>query len=361
MLDKKSCKVRSRYGEGGIFKERDFTEKGINQRAAATLSKLVNSSRSTNSWRQDDAVQNVVDTVSVEWGIELTPPWSTAMALTFVAACAEKNLRAETVRQYISSIKTRHRQLSMSVDGLEGYMLNAAIMGIAKSQPEKTRFRGAITPQMLRILKEKAYLYANNLEDEATLWLVCTLLFHCALRGSEILAARGDEIVENKTMLWSALRLECKTVGGKEEIYLRVEVKGQKQIKGNQTQVLELYEMKTDLCPIAALRRVLEVAINPKEGPVARWSSGIMITTSFMNKFLKETLQEHVDWDQSTISTHSFRAGLPTLLTNIGEKDNTIQDVGRWKSTAYKLYQKEGSRNVAERLKLFRRIGAAMS
>ena len=359
VLGGKVLRRKDRYGEGGFFKASDFVSKGLNPRAATQISSLINSSRASNSWRQDDAVMSVVNKVSADWQVDMRPPWSSNVALTFVAACAEKKLRADTVRQYLSSIRTRHRQLAVSTEGLEGYLLNAAILGLEKSQPEKTRSRGAVTPEMLKILKSRAYLYANNIQDEAILWLVCSLLWHCAMRGSELLGSKADEIVNDKTMLWSALTLTEKEVEGELWEVLRVEIKGQKQSRGKQTQVMELYPTPSELCPVAALKRAIEVGCL-MEGPVARWTSGIMITAQFMNKFLRESLEPITDWKRSPITTHSFRAGLPTLLSRIGEQDSTIKDVGRWKSTAYKLYQKEGSKDIGERIKLFRRIGAAM-
>ena len=332
---------------------------GVKPRAAAILPGLVNNSRSTCTWRQDMSVWSAVDKVALEWEVDLSPPWMINETLTFVAACAEKGLKAETVKQYLSSIRTRHKQLSKPTQGLEGYMLNAAISGMAKTEAEKAKVRGAVTPAMLRTLKARAYVYANNMEDEAILWLTCTLLYHCALRGSEILGTKADEIVEDKTMLWSALSLQTRVVEGREVEVLKVLIKGQKQMKGKNTQSQELYATESDLCPVAALKRVYRC--NPRKvGPVARWTSGILITSSFINKFLRESLENEVDWETSPITTHSFRAGLPTLLSHIGEQDATIQDSGRWKSTAYKLYQKEGSKNQGERLKLFKRIGAAM-
>ena len=160
-------------------------------------------------------------------------------------------------------------------------------------------------------------------------------------------------------MLWEALTLKQIEVEGKQVEVLRVVVKGQKQVQGRKSSTLDLHPSSSILCPVKAYKEAKPLVTKGKE-PVARWSSGTLITTSFMNKFLKNALNELVDWDKSPITTHSFRAGLPTLLSSIGEQDGTIKDVGRWSSSAYELYKKDGSKNAKERAKLFRRIGNAL-
>ena len=42
--------------------------------------------------------------------------------------------------------------------------------------------------------------------------------------------------------------------------------------------------------------------------------------------------------------SHSFRAGLVTLLARSGWEENKIKEVGRWRSNAWMKYAKEGRR-----------------
>ena len=151
-----------------------------------------------------------------------------------------------------------------------------------------------------------------------------------------------------------------KSIDGEEVECLEVTVKGQKQVQGNKASKIELFATESDLCPVLALKRARALGAGDQEGPIARWSSGAMITPSFINKFLKETLKDELDWKTSPVTTHSFRAGLPTLLKAIGEEDSMVQDVGRWTSQAFKLYQKASNKSSRDRLTLLRRIGQNM-
>ena len=68
---------------------------------------------------------------------------------------------------------------------------------------------------------------------------------------------------------------------------------------------------------------------------------GTAMTGHKMNEILKELLTPHLGTGKGKITTHSFRAGIATLLAGKGFDDEEIMSVGRWHSRAFEAYIKK--------------------
>ena len=142
-------------------------------------------------------------------------------------------------------------------------------------------------------------------------------------------------------------------------------------------ELMELPETP-QLCPVRAFwdwRHKSSKTI-PLEAaaPVFRFSSGKNITPATFNKYLKMLLKEDVVY--GSIVSHSFRAGEPnhflittvillpaglvTALARLGVSEERCQLVGRWHSSAWLSYAREGRGvRLAEMRDLSRRVLAA--
>lgn len=74
--------------------------------------------------------------------------------------------------------------------------------------------------------------------------------------------------------------------------------------------------------------------------PLFRDEQGTPVTGLKMNKWLKDRLQDHVDYGSGKFTSHSFRSGLATSLGAMGCSEKDIMEAGRWSSRAYELYMK---------------------
>ena len=74
--------------------------------------------------------------------------------------------------------------------------------------------------------------------------------------------------------------------------------------------------------------------------PLAMMNNGTGYTGRMFNKDLKHLLRGKVDLSLRSLTSHSFRAGLATMLAKAGCSDKDIQLTGRWTSTAFKSYVK---------------------
>jgi hypothetical protein len=73
-----------------------------------------------------------------------------------------------------------------------------------------------------------------------------------------------------------------------------------------------------------------------------------------LNANIKSLLEEHIDYGIGGIWSHSFWAGIPTLMAERGFEDKEIQITGRWSSRAFEFYTKNPSIN---RERIARRLG----
>jgi len=112
-----------------------------------------------------------------------------------------------------------------------------------------------------------------------------------------------------------------------------------KQSKTNQERRgVKVYIGKTGngLCPVAALLAYLSRR-GDKPGSLFQWENGLPLTKSKFVTFVRTAL-EKAGLPAKDFAGHSFRIGAATTAAMSGLEDSTIQTLGRWKSTAFKLY-----------------------
>lgn len=93
-----------------------------------------------------------------------------------------------------------------------------------------------------------------------------------------------------------------------------------------------------ELCPVAAVLAYL-VARGPGPGPLFQFQNGKPLTRVRLVDEMREALTR-AGVTCSGYSGHSFRSGAATTAAKQGINDATIKMLGRWKSSAYKLYIK---------------------
>lgn len=120
---------------------------------------------------------------------------------------------------------------------------------------------------------------------------------------------------------------------------------------------VEIYEGgMTKLNPIRALKKYLLVSKhNAPNMPMFREESGLAYSTGRFNRDLKELLEDRVQY--GTLSGHSFRIGMATLLAQNGVSDAEIMAIGRWASEAYETYIRKPR---VTRVRMAMRLGRAV-
>ena len=93
----------------------------------------------------------------------------------------------------------------------------------------------------------------------------------------------------------------------------------------------------SDLCPVVAILKYLEVRPGPRSGPLLIHQDGNPLYRDQFVRCLKESL-EAAGINHAHYSGHSFRIGAATAAARAGVPDHLIKSLGRWESEAYQVY-----------------------
>ena len=106
--------------------------------------------------------------------------------------------------------------------------------------------------------------------------------------------------------------------------------------------MFEVFSAGGAICPVQAYKKYTElVGVKRMDSAVFRlpWS-GEAYKHGRFNNDLKKLLGPHIRY--GTVSGHSFRAGLSSLMAGAGFKEEEVQMIGRWSSSAFLRYVKKG-------------------
>ena len=93
------------------------------------------------------------------------------------------------------------------------------------------------------------------------------------------------------------------------------------------------------------------------------YENGSIYSKHELNKDLDVLLAMYPELksERDTWSGHSFRAGLATVLSELGFSKEEIQSWGRWSSDAFKVYVKSQVQRRSVRAKLSKTFGSILN
>ena len=168
----------------------------------------------------------------------------------------------------------------------------------------------------------------------------------------ELLAPHGNVLNPSNALLASDLTMKDDSAC----FWLR-NPKINRESLGDMVEVWSVPERK-DLDPITVLqgylRRRQAVFGEAEMYPLFLHERGSAYTKVELNKDLDFLLSMYPELrtERDSWSGHSFRAGLTTVLSELGFTKEEIQSWGRWTSEAYKVYVKNQVQRRAVRAKL---------
>jgi hypothetical protein len=117
-------------------------------------------------------------------------------------------------------------------------------------------------------------------------------------------------------------------------------------------------------CPVKALKNLrgkqIQTGNTDDSLPVFRFASGKNLTSSLLNKTLSSLLSELCVPGRDSITCHSFRAGIPSILSMFTDlvTSDMIKGWGRWSTDCYQLYTRL---SLLEKGKIFDKIKLALN
>ena len=186
--------------------------------------------------------------------------------------------------------------------------------------------RLAMTTPLLKLLKKLLSMNKMSLVRKRMIWAVCTLAFHGSFRIHELLSRNETTFDPSTTLLGKDVRLVKTKVGGVEEEILVVHLKSPKEQRLSAGVNVELFSTGTFSCPVSAWKkwRALERFELGATKPVFQLSNGRCFTGKSFNNELKAMLGQFIDYNKRKVLSHSFRAGMASMMALAGYRDEEI-------------------------------------
>ena len=337
-----ATKGTTKYGSAGLFSCASFSHCTDNQSLASSLCTLANHSVTKHTWSSYATAERTLNKCFKDLNKPVSFPLSQADLITFIAWLNERNLSASTMNSYLSGIRLVHLTKGLKAPTLRTELVNQLLAGkknldhdVVKSYPTRL----PVTPTILRLLKLAISKDDLPRHDARLFWFLCTLAFHGSLRMGEILAKNPNNFEPRYTFLNSDLSIKTSNVNGQPVKFLVVSLKSTKTAPTSDT-VLDVFPTNSDLCPVRAFYKWHTLETTISHMPVFRKLSGKLITQREFYCLLKKWLGDCLDFSSTSVTGHSFRAGIPSILSSLGFPDEDLMALGRWSSGAFLCYTK---------------------
>ena len=338
--------ARNKYSHGTQMGSSALRGLGIDSQFLDKAAALIGAAGAYNSWKVYRSALNKIKAAEAKYSVNLNFPWGTIELINFVLCCASDDLRASTVRNYISQIKKSHT-LSSFPWVPDNTLANAIIKGL-ENTTDPGRRRVAVTPRMLLLFKEK--LIEKKKEwvrhDRRALWALICCLWAGSFRSSELLSPTTTGFITEETFTWGRMRDCAGLVDGAVTRWISVKLLKPKEFRAGREGVnVELFQVEAVWDPVEAMDQYRKDNIHREmsDMPVFRWAGGENITNKFLNSFIRNCSISMAEYPpNSFLASHSFRAGIVSIMGAMGCEESLIKTVGRWAGNSWVQYAKSG-------------------
>ena len=351
----------AKYSTKGGFTKETFKNLGVaNESMCIRLASKSNGSLATATWRKYGTATNHLDRASKELNMNFTFPFDVSMTLTFVGYLIKRGLQADTIESYLSGIRQAHITKGLLPHCLKPDFVKCVLTGLGNlgnSNNEKVE-RLPVTIEDLKSFRIELGKLNLPWQDKILLWTICTWCFAGSFRIHELLPVKETEYDPTTTLTHGDVRLTKVKHNSKIVEVLMVNIKNPKEGKGKSV-VVELFANNTFWCPVKAYKKLIKTwGSKPKFNTIwAKRCDGRFLTGRYFNDVLKIISAKRALLRGGIFRSHSFRAGIPSLMARAGYPENEIQRQGRWRSSAFLVYCKMGrSARLKDQLELASRI-----
>ena len=335
-----------KYSSWGHVNRNDMLIRGIPEQYADTYAAAFNGSKARNTWKQRGVILRTIGRCERDSGVILGLPWGARELQVFVGWCLEEQLSGSTINQYVSNVRTLHRDWQLKMDDTDWVFLSQVIKG---HDNLRTPYPGrvTITPELLFEFKKRLSKSKMSVPNRRMIWVVVTALFQGCFRVGELVSPSKTQFCPDSTLRSQDVKITSCRVGGKEVSMLLVSLRRPKEARGKRQNVeVEIFDLGENCfysCPRAWKKWRESSQLELVDSlPVFRWENGTLLTAQDLNKLLKEYLMDKVGNNGGYVATHSFRAGMVSVMGRLGYTDEEIKRQGRWASDCFLDYVKLG-------------------
>ena len=250
--------------------------------------------------------------------------------LMFVTYMYTKSYRSQTIRSYLSSVRSIHMEEGYSNPSEQSYCIKQALKAIQRSE-DKPMKKLPITYEILRKWQSLMSDMLNNV-----LWKAAFSLAHFALlRASEFTVPAQSQFSPDKNLVNEDVQFHSTEQGYK---YIAVHLKQSKTDKNNSGYYIYIGCTGTDVCAYCSMYEFIQSkSHNNDKAPLFQFTNGVILSKTCLVQTIK-LFAVRSGIDPSKYSGHSFRIGGATTMASVGMADWEIKLAGRWTSDAYQRY-----------------------
>ena len=328
----------TKYGPMGLYTISSLPTSVQNSSLAESLVLLANHSITKHTWSAYKTAGRMLSQCFQDLGQTVSFPLNQNHICLFVGWLHKRKLASSTISSYLAGLRQLHLTAGLTPPIIRSDLVKQILSGKIHHEtisPSCRKTRLPVTPTILRLLKLAIAKDSLSKHDARLFWLVCSLAFHGAFRMGELLTRSPTTFDPNFCLLNQQVSIN--SLNGRD--FLEVSLSSTKT-SATRVTVVDIFPTHNDLCPVKAFTKWSSTAEIIPTSPVFRLSSGKLLTPTMLNKKLKLWLKKDLDFSKCSVSGHSFRAGLVSVLSNMGFREADLKVVGRWSSRAYELYTK---------------------
>ncbi len=262
-------------------------------------------------------------------------PVSEKLLCQFVAFLAGEGLMHSSIKAYLEAVRQLQVEAGRGDPGL-GKMpkLGQVVRGVQRwrsEQGRRQRQRKPMTVEVLEVLRTSWSVTPGGI-DAKMLWAAATLAFFGFMRSGELTIPSTRGFNPYVHLTWQDVANDNTA----NSTVVKVCLKASQTDQLRQGCTLVVGRTGDKLCPVAAVLGFMAV-VGRRLGPLFQYASGKPLTQAGFVVELKSALEQRGVCSQE-YSGHSFRIGAATTATGAGVGDAVIQQLGRWRSAAYKGY-----------------------
>ena len=321
-----------------------FTSSKIPDNVKKSLSAMCNYSKASGTWSSYRTAERMLLMCLKAHRVKFDLPLQADNIYLFIHwLIEERGLKVATVNSYLAGLRSLHLSKGIQPPVIKDNWVKEVLRGRENYEAAETRRRGTAAkgrlPMTVSLMKLWRARIKSSMEEEETqrlLWSVSTLAFYGAFRIHELVSKTESTFDPDNTLLTENVKL----VGGVGERWLEITLKCPKEKKAGRPTIIDVFEIGGPLCPVKAYLMWTELNTPELGMPLFRKRDGTPMTGRKINMLLKTLLREFACFESGTISSHSFRSGIVSILGSKGFSDEEIKLVGRWSSRAFIRYMK---------------------
>jgi len=299
---------------------------------------LISASRSSSAWNKNATAVNCFKDFDLQSPNNHVWPLSDASISEFITwAVMSKKLKSATVKSYLSAISLAHKFANLDGSNCSGFMAATLLKG-AENLEFYSNISGisrkAMSLPLLKIIGHQIAISEWTEDSKMVVWCACVVAFFGSFRLGEILCSNEKTYNPSETLLWRDVKIRG------DSVLINIKIPKSRNPKG---EFVDLFEFKdNNCCPVNTLKKLKLVKGRSamEASPVFCFKNNSFLTPKNLTSTVQSLLLPVIGDSAKLISGHSFRAGIPSVLSNNPElaKDEDIKLWGRWGSPSFKKY-----------------------